>query len=143
MWDEIVGLYYRWDLPWCIDGDFNDTCFPSERLGESHCCYAMEEFSKLIFDLDILDLPLVGGSFKWSNNHVWSLDRIEFWFLFLGRRIFLICAIIDLLGYVQTILLSCWNVPAFGRVDSQKESLFVEFWIWRVRRLLLFRMQRY
>ncbi|KAF5461269.1 hypothetical protein F2P56_017384, partial [Juglans regia] len=36
----------------------------------------MEEFSEFIFDLDLMDLPLVGGDYTWSNGRVWSkLDR--------------------------------------------------------------------
>ena len=37
---------------------------------------AMEELNEFIFDLDFMDLPLVGGEFTWSNGRVWSrLDR--------------------------------------------------------------------
>ncbi|KAF5476218.1 hypothetical protein F2P56_007951, partial [Juglans regia] len=36
----------------------------------------MEDFSEFIFDLDLMDLPLVGGEYTWSNGRVWSrLDR--------------------------------------------------------------------
>ncbi|KAG2725795.1 hypothetical protein I3760_01G083200 [Carya illinoinensis] len=56
--------------------DFNITSFPSERSGSHHNALAMEEFSKLIFELDLMDLPLVGGEFTWSNSKGWSrLDR--------------------------------------------------------------------
>ena len=33
MWEELVGLYSWWNLPWCVGGDFNAICFPFERLG--------------------------------------------------------------------------------------------------------------
>lgn len=23
LWEEMVGIYFLWDLPWCICGDFN------------------------------------------------------------------------------------------------------------------------
>ena len=52
---------------WCIGGDFNVTHFPSERLGEAHFSLNME-FSDYIYELGLMDLPLVGGSFTWSNN---------------------------------------------------------------------------
>lgn len=29
----------------------------------------MLEFSKFIFELRLMDIPLVGGKFTWSNNH--------------------------------------------------------------------------
>jgi hypothetical protein len=28
LWEELVGLIYWWELPWCIGGDFNVTRFP-------------------------------------------------------------------------------------------------------------------
>jgi endonuclease/exonuclease/phosphatase family metal-dependent hydrolase len=36
----------------------------------------MDEFSSFIFDQGLLDIPLVGGQYTWSNNHCWSrIDR--------------------------------------------------------------------
>jgi hypothetical protein len=36
----------------------------------------MMEFSDFIFEQDLMDLPLAGGPFTWSNNQSWSrLDR--------------------------------------------------------------------
>lgn len=66
LWDELVGLRCWWNLPWRIGGDFNVTCFSSERSGEARLCTAMMEFSNFIFYQGLLDLPLVGGSFTWS-----------------------------------------------------------------------------
>lgn len=34
-WEEIYGFKTRWQGPWCIGGDFNAICFPSERRGRS------------------------------------------------------------------------------------------------------------
>ncbi|XP_035541166.1 uncharacterized protein LOC118344500 isoform X2 [Juglans regia] len=76
LWDEVSGFYSLWELPWCICGDFNIICFPSEREGLSSMTTAMEDFSQLIFDLELLDLPLVGGEYTWSNSRGGSrLDR--------------------------------------------------------------------
>jgi hypothetical protein len=68
LWEELVGLLSWWNLPWWIRGDFNITRFPSEKLGEAGFCPAMGEFSNFIFDKGLMDLPLVGGTFMWSNN---------------------------------------------------------------------------
>ena len=46
---EAGGLIRRWDVPWCIGGDFNVTRFPSERLGAASISIAMEEFSVFVF----------------------------------------------------------------------------------------------
>jgi len=36
----------------------------------------MEEFSEFIFVERLVDIPLQGGQFTWSNNLVWSkIDR--------------------------------------------------------------------
>jgi hypothetical protein len=31
LWEEVAGLISWWVLAWCIEGDFNVTCFPSDR----------------------------------------------------------------------------------------------------------------
>ncbi|XP_041012226.1 exodeoxyribonuclease-like [Juglans microcarpa x Juglans regia] len=76
LWEELAGVHCLWDVPWCMGGDFNITRFPSARSGNSHISTAMEEFSEFMFDLDLMDLPLIGGKFTWSNSRGWSrLDR--------------------------------------------------------------------
>ncbi|KAF5457277.1 hypothetical protein F2P56_021390, partial [Juglans regia] len=62
LWEELAGIHSLWDVPWCMGGDFNITRFPSERSGHCQHSRAMEEFSEFIFDLDLMDLPLVGGN---------------------------------------------------------------------------------
>ncbi|KAG6706733.1 hypothetical protein I3842_07G236000 [Carya illinoinensis] len=83
LWDELAGLCCWWDIPWCIGGDFNITRFPSEWSGVSNLGSAMADFSALLFDLNLVDLPLAGGDFTWSNERAWSrLDRFvvsPFW----------------------------------------------------------------
>ena len=54
--------------------------FPGERTGASRLSSAMRRFTKVIDDLQLRDLPLLGGSFTWSgglNNKALSrLDRV-------------------------------------------------------------------
>lgn len=68
LWNELVGLSNVWDIPRCIDGDFNVTRLPSEKSGGSSFNSAMVDFSTFIYYQDILDIPLVGGPFDWSSN---------------------------------------------------------------------------
>jgi len=79
LWDELAGLSSWWELPWCIGGDFNVTRFPAERSRDVRLNAAMMEFSNFIFEQDLMDLPLTGGPFTWSNNQEFSswsrLDR--------------------------------------------------------------------
>ncbi|KAG6644474.1 hypothetical protein CIPAW_08G057000 [Carya illinoinensis] len=74
LWDEITGLCNWWEGPWCIGGDFNTTRFSSERSGVSTS--GSFNFTTLVFELDLVDLPLAGGDYTWSNGRAWSrLDR--------------------------------------------------------------------
>ncbi|KAG6730543.1 hypothetical protein I3842_01G085700 [Carya illinoinensis] len=77
LWDEIAALCSWWYCSWCIGGDFDITRSPSERSGDSSIGPAMAYFSSLIFELNLVDLPLAGGDYIWpSNERAWSkLDR--------------------------------------------------------------------
>ena len=74
-WEELAGVLSWWDVPWCIEGDFNVTRFPSERSGGAHLDSAMMEFLDFISEQGLLDLPLVEGSYTWSLSNdppMWS-----------------------------------------------------------------------
>ena len=68
MWDELVGIQQYWNVPWCCYGDFNVVRFLSERRGGSWLSQAMEKFSDFIEELNLIDLPLDGGSYTWSSG---------------------------------------------------------------------------
>ncbi|KAK9988965.1 hypothetical protein SO802_029204 [Lithocarpus litseifolius] len=68
MWDELAGTHQVWRTPWCCFGDFNIVRFPSERRGETRLTLAMEKFSEFVVDMNLVDLPLEGGSFTWSSG---------------------------------------------------------------------------
>ena len=60
-------------------GDFNVIGFPCERSRMGRLNPSMRLFSKVIDDLDLVDLPLLGSSFTWSgglqNQSLACLDR--------------------------------------------------------------------
>jgi hypothetical protein len=68
MWEELSGLVSWWGTPWCVGGDFNVVCYPTERLGSDQFTPAMNEFSEFIFSFGLMDIPMEGGRFPWSNN---------------------------------------------------------------------------
>jgi endonuclease/exonuclease/phosphatase family metal-dependent hydrolase len=51
-----------------VAGDFNVVKFASKHSGTAAFSAAMMEFSDFISDLDLVDIPLLGGRFTWSNN---------------------------------------------------------------------------
>ena len=68
MWEELIGLISWWDLPWCLGGDFYIICFPSERLGAASYSRAMYGFSDFISLHGLMDIPMEGGLYTWSNT---------------------------------------------------------------------------
>jgi len=70
----LAGLISWWKLPWCIGGDFNITRFTVERSRDVRFSVAMMEFSEFIYEQGLMDLPIAGGSFTWSNN-----QDISYW----------------------------------------------------------------
>ena len=78
MWEELTRLISWWDLPWCLGGDFNIIHFPSERLGAASYTQATYGFSNFISLHGLMDIPMEGGFYTWSNSS--STSRID-WFL--------------------------------------------------------------
>ena len=65
-------------MPWCIGGDFNVVRFPSKQLGVDSFSSAMLNFSDFISEHNLIDLPLEGGTFTWSNSReVASRSRLD------------------------------------------------------------------
>ena len=61
-----------------MGGDFNVVRFPFKRLGSNSFTTAMREFSNFISEQGLIDLPLQGGSFTWSNSReVASKARLD------------------------------------------------------------------
>ncbi|KAK4596188.1 hypothetical protein RGQ29_014293 [Quercus rubra] len=65
-------------MPWCFGGDFNVVRFPSKHSGSSLFTSVMTDFSDFIFEQGLIDLPLEGGTFTWSNSReVASSSRLD------------------------------------------------------------------
>nr|XP_023925825.1 uncharacterized protein LOC112037243 [Quercus suber] len=78
LWEELFGLSSWWNVPWCVGGDFNVVRFSSERAGSTVYTAAMREFSDFILEKGLIDLPLEGGTFTWSNSReVESKARLD------------------------------------------------------------------
>ncbi|KAK8557261.1 hypothetical protein V6N13_013536 [Hibiscus sabdariffa] len=62
--NEILSSY---NLQIIMGGDFNIVCKTEERVGVSTKRGEMREFSDFIDALNLIDPPLSGGAFTWSN----------------------------------------------------------------------------
>ena len=61
-----------------ISGDFNTVLEQSERSGSLGCLRSMRNFKTFINLANIVDIPMLGMSFKWSNNReVGSWARLD------------------------------------------------------------------
>ena len=78
--DEFRAIRGIWGEPWCVGGNFNIILSQGERSRQGRVTSAMRRFAQVIDELELVDLPLQGGSFTWSGglyNQVWAarLDR--------------------------------------------------------------------
>ncbi|XP_026433507.1 uncharacterized protein LOC113330930 [Papaver somniferum] len=67
-WEELDNVYSFWDLPWCIGGDFNTVLSCDEKKNSSKFTKSMKSFSSFIAQHELINLPLKGARYTWSNN---------------------------------------------------------------------------
>ncbi|XP_042950267.1 uncharacterized protein LOC122282377 [Carya illinoinensis] len=108
LWDELAGLHSWWDLPWCIDGDFNVTRFTSECFGNRRMRPTMSDFSECIFELNLEDLPLKA---LWIGSDSGGLHTRQGMPSFIFAR--------KLKALKQDLKL--WNMQSFGNIGKLKK----------------------
>ena len=78
LWEELLWVWARWPMAWCLVGDFNIIRYPSERLGCESFNPAMFAFLDFIESNSLVDLPLEGASFTWfRDSGIPSMLRID------------------------------------------------------------------
>ncbi|GMJ00001.1 hypothetical protein HRI_003669300 [Hibiscus trionum] len=55
-------------IPWCVGGDFNAYLSRDEKKGLAFNPTSMLVFRNFLQDVGLVDIPLSGGSYTWSNN---------------------------------------------------------------------------
>ncbi|KAK3206948.1 hypothetical protein Dsin_020994 [Dipteronia sinensis] len=66
-------------IPWVLGGDFNTVLEQSERLGGPCIMSALKSFNEFTLKAKMVDIPMQGSNFMWSNNkerNLWAkLDQ--------------------------------------------------------------------
>ncbi|KAK0599556.1 hypothetical protein LWI29_006326 [Acer saccharum] len=79
IWGFILQVQQSLSIPWCIGGDFNTVLNEAERKGGEFNKWSAAAFNNFMLQAKVIDIPLRGGDFTWSNNRVggsWTrLDR--------------------------------------------------------------------
>lgn len=76
--EELDDIFARWNLPWCLGGDFNLVRYSHERKGDVCQDRKMALFGDFINRWRLIDGPLKGAKFMWSNfQDRPSLSRLD------------------------------------------------------------------
>ncbi|KAK3226022.1 hypothetical protein Dsin_005884 [Dipteronia sinensis] len=79
LWSFICSAQQFFSAPWCIGEDFNTILNESERKKDSFNTWSVKSFNDFILQAKVVDIPLCGAAFTWSNNREdgsWTrLDR--------------------------------------------------------------------
>ncbi|GMI71444.1 hypothetical protein HRI_000813700 [Hibiscus trionum] len=65
---EVLEFLRNHRVAWCLGGDFNAYISCEEKIGSAFNLANMELFRAFISEANLIDLPLKGGGFAWSNN---------------------------------------------------------------------------
>ncbi|KAK3200553.1 hypothetical protein Dsin_023968 [Dipteronia sinensis] len=68
LWQFLLVAQQTFTASWCVRGDFNTVMDSAERVGESSDVCSMRRFNSFILRMGVVDIPLHGSRFKWSNN---------------------------------------------------------------------------
>lgn len=79
LWDFILQSQLLFPFSWCIRGDFNIVFNSSKRRGSFRNMGSIKNFNSFVLQARVIDLPIWGSPFIWSNNReeaFWArLDR--------------------------------------------------------------------
>ncbi|KAE8678433.1 hypothetical protein F3Y22_tig00111410pilonHSYRG00088 [Hibiscus syriacus] len=75
---QLLSFVHSVDLPLCIGGDFNAYLEQEEKIGASQNWHSMGLLRNFLQHSNLIDLPLVGGTFTWgSNREVTTWVRLD------------------------------------------------------------------
>ncbi|GJW50167.1 RNA-directed DNA polymerase, eukaryota [Tanacetum coccineum] len=73
----MMRIINRWHDEVVVMGDFNEVCFVSERHGSTLYASNVAEFNTFITNSHLIDVPLGGYSFTWSNTHASKMSKLD------------------------------------------------------------------
>nr|GEV94434.1 RNA-directed DNA polymerase, eukaryota, reverse transcriptase zinc-binding domain protein [Tanacetum cinerariifolium] len=91
LWAYMTGIINHWHGEVVIMGDFNEVRFASERHGFTLCASNPAKFNTFITNSHLIDVPLGGYSFMWSDKH----ERVFLTTCQIVQRTFLDIGVID------------------------------------------------
>nr|GEW57794.1 RNA-directed DNA polymerase, eukaryota [Tanacetum cinerariifolium] len=80
LWNYMLETLNRWQGEVIIIGDFNEVRFASKHHGSYFHSLNAAEFNMFITSSQLIDIPLGGYSFTWSNKHESKMSKLD-WFL--------------------------------------------------------------
>ncbi|GKD15931.1 RNA-directed DNA polymerase, eukaryota [Tanacetum coccineum] len=77
LWAYMTGIINRWHGEVVVMGDFNEVCFASKRHGSNFYSLNAAEFNTFITKSHLIDVPLGGYSFTWSDKHASKMSKLD------------------------------------------------------------------
>ncbi|XP_058774472.1 uncharacterized protein LOC131648760 [Vicia villosa] len=80
MWLQLINLKRNVvGEEWCIGGDYNSVLYKEERIGKygGHLGKDCEAFQRFVEEMDIIDLPSVGGRYTWFSGYGNAMSRFD------------------------------------------------------------------
>ncbi|GJY20523.1 RNA-directed DNA polymerase, eukaryota [Tanacetum coccineum] len=77
LWNYMLETLNRWHGEVIIMGDFNEVRFASERHGSYFHSLNAAEFNMFIANSQLIDIPLGGYSFTWSDKHASKMSKLD------------------------------------------------------------------
>nr|GEZ26618.1 RNA-directed DNA polymerase, eukaryota [Tanacetum cinerariifolium] len=73
----VEGVINRWHGETIVMGDFNEVRFTLERYGSSFHSLNAAEFNSFIASSQLIDVPLGGYSFTWSEKYASKMSKLD------------------------------------------------------------------
>lgn len=77
LWSSLLDIIQRWDAAIVLMGDFNEVREQAERFGSVFNQRQADYFNEFILDVDLVDIPLGGYSFTWTDKLASKMSKLD------------------------------------------------------------------